>query len=142
MFLRKVSSMVVVGIAILLVTATAGHAAPQQGGGFAGHSGGVPGHAGGGFAGHAPSGRFEGHPGFQGRRAFGGHRHFDHRFRGGVVFVAPFYWPYYPYVDPGYVDPGYTYQAPAPSYWYYCPSYGAYYPSVQSCPVPWVPVPG
>ena len=127
MFLRKVLSIVLVGIAIMLTTATAGYAAPGQGGGVAGH--------GGGFAGHAPSGRFERHHGFGAHRAFDG-RHFDHRFHGGVV-VAPFYWPYYPSVDPGY-----TYEAPAPSYWYYCPSYGAYYPSVQSCPEAWVPVPG
>ena len=132
MFLRKVSSIVLVGIAIMLTTATAGYAAPGHGGGGAGH--------GGGFAGHAPSGRFEGHHGFGAHRAFDGRhfdgRHFDHRFHGGVV-VAPFFWPYSPSVDPGY-----TYEAPAPSYWYYCPSYGAYYPSVQSCPEAWVPVPG
>ena len=98
MFLRKVSSIVLVGIAIMLTTATAGYAAPGHGGGFAGH---------------APSGRFEGHHGFGAHRAFDGRhfdgRHFDHRFHGGVV-VAPFYWPYYP--------------------------------SVQSCPEAWVPVPG
>jgi hypothetical protein len=26
-------------------------------------------------------------------------------------------------------------------YYWYCPSYGAYYPSVASCPDTWVPVP-
>src|SRR5690348_10478143 len=59
-------------------------------------------------------------------------RHFDHRFRGDSA-VAPLYWPYYyPY----------TYYAPAPNYYWYCPSYGAYYPSVQSCPDnEWVAVP-
>ena len=30
---------------------------------------------------------------------------------------------------------------PPPSYWYYCESAGAYYPSVPSCPEPWVKVP-
>jgi hypothetical protein len=35
---------------------------------------------------------------------------------------------------------------PAPSgtpeaYWYYCPSSRGYYPSVQTCPEPWVKVP-
>src|SRR5207249_8685852 len=40
MFLRKVSSIVLVGIAIMLTTATAGYAAPGQGGGVAGHGGG------------------------------------------------------------------------------------------------------
>lgn len=29
----------------------------------------------------------------------------------------------------------------APAYWYFCPSYGAYYPTVSACPQPWVPVP-
>ena len=28
-----------------------------------------------------------------------------------------------------------------PSYWYYCESAGGYYPSVPSCPEPWVQVP-
>ena len=31
-------------------------------------------------------------------------------------------------------------ERPQPGYWYYCPSYRAYYPNVHSCPVPWVPV--
>ena len=53
-----------------------------------------------------------------------------------MPFVAP-----YPYAYPYAYSPDYTYGAPA-SYWYYCPSYGAYYPSVQSCPEPWVLVPG
>jgi hypothetical protein len=128
MFAKKISAIALVGIAIVLATAAPGHAM-GHGGGFSGHRGGGP----------APSGHF------QGRRAFDGHRfdghhfdhRFDHRFHGGVI-VAPFFWPYYSYAP----DPGYTYEAPAPSYWYYCPSYGSYYPTVQSCPEAWVPVPG
>ena len=54
-------------------------------------------------------------------------------FVGVPLFVPPAYPAYYP--------PAYTYEAPAPSYWYYCPSYGAYYPRRVSCPEPWVPVP-
>jgi len=27
------------------------------------------------------------------------------------------------------------------AYWYYCPSSKGYYPSVQTCPEPWVKVP-
>jgi hypothetical protein len=69
----------------------------------------------------------------------------------------PYYYPYYPYYpgpvvyaprpvvveQPVYVerDPA---AAPAPqasSYWYYCESEGAYYPDVETCPEPWVPVP-
>jgi len=29
----------------------------------------------------------------------------------------------------------------APAHWYYCPSYGAYYPNVASCPEAWETVP-
>ena len=68
-----------------------------------------------------------GHPGEGVHDGFEGHhfegRHFDRRFGFGPVY------PYYGYDD-------------APDYWYYCPSYGAYYPSVTSCPEAWVPVPG
>ena len=42
----------------------------------------------------------------------------------------------YPYPYFGY----YGYRAP--SYWYYCPNYRAYYPSVTTCSENWVPVPG
>ena len=126
MVIKKLSSLAVAAIALVLATSASVLAAP---------------HAERGAPGHAPARRFEG------RRAFDGHRfearRFDHGglhrgFRGGAVIVAPFYWPSYPYA----ADPGYVYQTPAPTYWYYCPSYGAYYPNVQSCPEPWVPVPG
>ena len=64
------------------------------------------------------SGGSEMHGGFDGHHGFRGeHR----RFGFGPVY------PYYGY--------------PAPTYWYYCRSYGAYYPSVASCPEGWVPVP-
>ena len=103
------------------------------GDGFAGgHGFAGPGHPG--FHGQFDGRRFDGRR-FDGRRFDG--RRFDRRFFVGGAFIgAPFYWPYaygYPYAD----TPGYTYQ----SYWYYCPSYGAYYPSVQTCPDAWVPVP-
>src|SRR5215467_9996754 len=32
-------------------------------------------------------------------------------------------------------------QQPAQAYWHYCPSAGAYYPTVATCPEPWVKVP-
>jgi hypothetical protein len=70
-----------------------------------------------------------GHPGGAvGHHDFDGH-HFDRGVHGRFGFdpVVPYY---------GY-DPEYE----APAYWYYCPSYGAYYPSVASCPDAWVPVP-
>jgi hypothetical protein len=95
---------------------------PSQAAGTGGHSSG--GHAGGavgqhGFEGH----HFERHD-FEGRR-FEGHR-FDGGVHGGFGLG-----PVFPY--DGYDE--------APGYWYYCPSYGAYYPSVTSCPETWVPVP-
>jgi hypothetical protein len=38
--------------------------------------------------------------------------------------------------------PVYVQQPAAPqAYWYYCASAGAYFPSVASCPEPWIPVP-
>jgi len=67
---------------------------------------------------------FEEHRGFEARRGFGR--------AGGFVGVGPsFGW--------GYASPDYAY-APAPAYAYYCPTYGAYYPNVGSCPVQWIPV--
>jgi hypothetical protein len=91
--------------------------------------------AAGGHGGGGAHGGFGGHPGFVGHSGHPGH------FRGsrGFVVVAPGfgYSPYYPYYAPDYSD-----YAPAPSgYWYYCPSAGAYYPYVGSCPEAWVPVP-
>ena len=75
-----------------------------------------------------------GHPGaFEERHGFDGHREFD-RDRHGRVFVGVSPWLYWP-------NPfAYAY-APPPSYWYYCPSAGTYYPYVSSCPEAWVPVP-
>jgi hypothetical protein len=76
------------------------------------------GHGGGHSGGSEMHGGFNGHHGFDGHHDFRGeHRRFG---------FAPVY-PYYGY--------------PAPTYWYYCQSYGAYYPSVTSCPEGWVPVP-
>jgi hypothetical protein len=73
----------------------------------------------------------------------------------GHVFIGigPLWWgPPYSYWDyPGwtYVPPPVIVEPPVyieqpppapPAYWYYCPSAGAYYPSVQACPEPWVRV--
>ncbi len=76
---------------------------------------------------------------------------------GGRVFigVGPAFWwgPPYPWYGypPYYYPPAqviveqpqmYIQQAPAPAaYWYYCQSAQGYYPQVQSCPEPWLPVP-
>jgi hypothetical protein len=89
--------------------------APSQAAGIGDH-----GFAGGHSGGVAVHHGFEGHH-FEGRH-FDGRVHDRFRFGFGPVF------PYYGYDV-------------APGYWYYCPSYGAYYPSVASCPETWVPVP-
>jgi hypothetical protein len=106
----------------------------------AGSRGGFSGHRGGHF--HHRGGHF--HPGFRSRVFIG---------VGVAPFVAaPFFWgpaywgptysyayPSYAYAPPVYAPPAYA--APPPQYWYYCPSAGGYYPTVPSCPEPWVPVP-
>ena len=104
--------------------------APSQAQGVRGH-GFEGGHGGGAMEHHG----FEGHP-FEGHDLDGHHfeRHdFDrHRFGGRDFGFGPVF-PYFP--------PDYSPDEVAPSYWYYCPSYGAYYPSVTSCPEAWVTVP-
>jgi len=98
---------------------------------------------------------YAGGHGGRGGRGFGHH----HGFRGhGVVVVGPSFWwdpsypywwyyplPYYAYAPapvivqepPVYVEP----PAPPQSYWYYCRSARAYYPTVPTCPEVWVKVP-
>lgn len=102
-------------------------------------------------------------PGFTWSRGGGSHRGGFHG--RGVVVIGPGccwggYWgPYwgYPYYW-GYYPPPYYAYAPAPvvvqqapvyierpappeSYWYYCPSTRAYYPSVPACSEAWIKVP-
>lgn len=84
---------------------------------------------------------------FEGRRESGIHRRFEerrefHRWGGPRVFIAvgPSVTRGPAYVYGGYSAPAYAYTPPPPTYWYFCPSYGAYYPNVPSCPEPWVPV--
>jgi hypothetical protein len=68
---------------------------------------------------------------------------------GGVWFFypAPIY-PYPDYVADFYYEPPMPDEPPVapvagyqPGYWYYCQASGAYYPYVQTCAVPWTPVP-
>src|ERR1700737_3020395 len=94
--------------------------APSQAQGVRGH-GFEGGHGGGAMEHHG----FEGHP-------FERHDFDRHRFGGRDFGFGPVF-PYFP--------PDYSPDEVAPSYWYYCPSYGAYYPSVTSCPEAWVTVP-
>jgi hypothetical protein len=70
-------------------------------------------------------------------------------------YYPPAYYPYYPYYpyDPYYAPPAIVTEPPvyiqrelevqpAPqAYWYYCESAAGYYPTVQSCPEPWLKVP-
>lgn len=133
---RMVAVVLVVG-AIVFASAGSSHARPNGGHGPAGGHPAAP---------VAGQHRFQNHPAVQGHHGFGAQREFR---RGGhgraFVGVAPFF------VGPAYAygwayAPGNVYAppvdvAPPPSYWYYCPSAGAYYPDVPACPEPWVPVP-
>jgi hypothetical protein len=121
-------------LGVLLLTAS-----PSDAGGRGGRHGHGGGH------GH---GRGHGHGGGH-HRHHGRHFHFHH-FHGGVfAAIVPWWGPYWHYlpryhvypVPPVIVDepPVYIEQFP-PGYWYYCPSAREYYPSVPSCPEPWVRV--
>ena len=72
----------------------------------------------------------------------------------GPAVVYPYPWwyhrPVYYYPPPVIVEepPVYVQRQPVPappataeSYWYYCASAQAYYPTVQSCPEAWIKVP-
>ncbi len=110
--MKKVASIALVAVIAIVLAATA----PSQAAGREGH----------GSPGGRPIGHFEGHRGPGGRHDFDRGRH-------PRVFIGvgpAFYW-----------GPAYAYAPPPPAYWYYCPSYGAYYPNVPSCPEAWVPVP-
>jgi hypothetical protein len=115
---KRIAALVVAALAMMVAISTPAWAQGERG------------HGGGAMERHG----FEGHH-FGGHESDGRHfgsRDFDrHRFEGGYGF-GPVY-PYYP--------PDYTPYAVPPSYWYYCSSSGAYYPSVSSCPEPWVTVP-
>ena|SRR5947207_2675157 len=84
--------------------------------------------------------RFEERRDFERHRAFEERRHW-HQWGGPRVFIGvgpSVTW------GPGYVYGGYPAPASAytpTTYWYFCPSYGAYYPNVPTCPEPWVPAP-
>ena len=116
---KKLVSMAFAALALVLAMSAPSQAAAMGGhGGGGGHSGGSGMHDG-----------FDGHQGFNGRHGFDGRHDFrgEHRrFGSGGDF---FYDGDYP-DGTGDADPA-----------YWCPSYGAYYPSVTSCPESWEPVP-
>src|SRR5262245_20209484 len=60
----------------------------------------------------------------------------------GVGVGAPVWWPAYAYPYPAYAyaPPTVYVPPPEPTYWYYCPALGAYYPYVQQCPTEWLTV--
>src|SRR5262245_31054598 len=80
-------------------------------------------------------GAFQSHHGFDGHRGFDGRHRFVPRRHGRVFFGSPSPYPYFGY----YYPPAYA--AAPDAYWWYCQSYGDYYPNVDSCPEAWVPVP-
>jgi hypothetical protein len=68
------------------------------------------------------------------------------------IGVGPVWWgpPYWYYPPPYYYPPPQVVVQPAPvivqeqpaeSYWYYCPSAKAYYPTTPTCPEQWIKVP-
>ena len=146
--MRKLVRLTALIAALLLVSGVPAYA---HGGGGGGHGGG------GGRAFGGPHGGIGGH-GFDGHHGFGGHRFEGHHgFHGrGFVGIGPsFYWgsdwdPFWPYgsygsyaytPSPVMVQPPPVYiEKPPAGYWYYCPSVRAYYPNVQSCAEPWMPV--
>jgi hypothetical protein len=131
---QKIGLVAVAALAIVMAVNTPSQAAGGRGENFGGGRGGGEHH---GFEGH----HFEGHH-FEGRHFEGRHfegRHFEGRHFEGRDFDDRFgfgfgfgFGPAIPYDEPYYA---------APSYWYYCPSYRAYYPNVTTCPEPWVSVP-
>jgi hypothetical protein len=48
---------------------------------------------------------------------------------------------YYDYGRPAYAAPPPAYVERDEGYWYYCTPLDAYYPDVNECPEPWIPVP-
>jgi hypothetical protein len=121
----KLASMAFTVLAIVLAIGSPSQV-QARGGGGGGHSGGSGMHDG--FGGHDG---FSGHDGFGGRDGFGGHRDFNgHREHRRFGFGSDFF------DDGDYPDAAGDQE---PAYW--CPSYGAYYPSVTSCPESWEPVP-
>ena len=118
-------------LALLIVPAETSYASGGHGGG-----------------GHGSSGS-RGSSGFHGHGHHGFHGHFH---RHGVIVAGPWWgpwWGYPPYYYPPYYYPPQVVVQPAPvivdeqpqSYWYYCPSAKAYYPTAPTCPEVWIKVP-
>jgi hypothetical protein len=111
--MKALAFAILVAGAIVLGIAASGNAMPSHG-----------------FSGGRPGGHFDGF------HRFDGHRFVHNHVR---IFIAPFFVAPFFVPAPVLSSPAVVYAPPV--YWYYCRSYGTYYPSVPSCPEPWVPVP-
>jgi hypothetical protein len=120
--MKKLAAVGLLAVAVIVLGAVPSEA--RRGGGFHGRHGG--------FHGHGPHARV-------------------------FVGIGPAFWwgppypwwyyppPYYVYSPPPVIvqEPPVYIEGPqaSPSYWYYCPSAKAYYPTVQTCPETWIKVP-
>jgi hypothetical protein len=118
--MRRTVAVSLLTIALLLVPAALSSAMGHGGGGHGGGHG----------------GSHQGSPGH-----FHGHGH-------GVIVAGPWWggpwwWAYPPYYYPPQVvvEPAPVIVGEPQSYWYYCPSAKAYYPTAPTCPEVWIKVP-
>ncbi len=118
--LKRCVRSVMVASAIILAVVTPSHA---SGAATGGHANAAEVH-------HEHEGHGDGDHG----QLHGSHGRGPHLYR---YYGDPYGSSYYRY--PYYEYPFYGYRSPR--YWYYCPSYGRYYPDVGSCPGSWVVVP-
>ncbi|HTO08121.1 MAG TPA: hypothetical protein VMR86_13815 [Myxococcota bacterium] len=144
--MRKSSLGILAAIALLVcVPASSSFAGPHGGGGWHGGGGGWHGggawHGGGGWHGGGWHGGTNvvvglGAPFWGWGWGWGGWY--------GPGYYGGYYGGYYPYYPPAYYPSAVVVQPqaqPLPSgYWYFCPTTNAYYPDVQTCDRPWVPV--
>src|SRR3989442_14514599 len=112
--MRKLSSIALVGVVIVLAAASLSYAAA--------------GHGGQGFSGHSAGGHIEGHHGFEGHHRFDGRHDFHRRGHGGGFIAPPVSF------SPSDYPPASTYSPPPSPYSYYCPRHVGHYPRMLSCP--------
>ena len=129
---------IVIGVAATAAALLAHGFAEARGGKSGGSRSGAS-RSGGWHSGKAHSGNF---------RSSGGHfRSHSHARIGGFFVAAPFFgsgyslYPYYSSYGVPAAEPVY-YIEKTDGYWYYCTEAGRYYPDVEQCASPWVPVQG
>jgi hypothetical protein len=139
--MRKIAIALLLVAAVLMLT-VGPSLAGSRGGGGRGGGGNKGGHGGGHKGGHHHGGH-KGHHHAHSTVVFG--------FGGwgwGYPYWYPPYYPYYPYYyppsppqePPVYIEQSTQATQPPSSYWYYCQSASAYYPSTPSCPEAWIKV--